>query len=156
MIPWAIAACFVISTGALWMERNALQKDRAALIEELHSAKGRDNLTKIKVTALSPQVDTYAKATAVVAWDADQQRGILKLTNVPKPESGKDYQLWIMDPKYPKPISAGVIPVEAEGVARVPFQPEKQISKAENFAISVEQAGGAPEAQGPIILLGSK
>jgi len=156
IIPWAIAACFAISTGALWMERNALQKDRGALIEELHASKERDNLAKVKIAALSSQMDAYAKASAVIVWDPEKQRGVVKLANVPKPEAGKDYQLWVIDPKYPKPVNGGVVPVDADGIARVSFQPDKPISKADNFAISVEQAGGVPEGKGPIILLGSK
>ncbi|HSI13506.1 MAG TPA: anti-sigma factor [Chthoniobacter sp.] len=154
VIPWAIAACFVISTTALWMERSALQKDRDALLTEVGDLRNRDNLAKVKIAALAAQVDAYAKATAVIVWDPEKQRGIIKLTNVPKPEAGKDYQLWVIDPKYPKPVNGGVVPVNADGVARVAFQPDQPISKADNFAISVEQAGGVPVGKGPIVLLG--
>lgn len=156
LIPWAIAACFAISTTALWMERSALQKDRDSLIGELHIAQERDNFAKVKIAALSAQVDAYAKATAVIVWDPEKQRGIIKLANVPKAEPGKDYQLWVIDPKYPKPVNGGVVPVGADGIARVAFHPDQPISKADNFAISVEQAGGVPVGQGPIVLLGGK
>lgn len=154
LIPWAIAAAFAISTTALWMERSALQKDRDALIGELHIAQERDNFAKVKIAALSAQVDAYAKATAVIVWDPEKQRGIIKLANVPKAEPGKDYQLWVIDPKYPKPVNGGVVPVGADGIARVAFHPDQPISKADNFAISVEQAGGVPVGKGPIVLLG--
>lgn len=153
-IPWTIAACFVISTGALWLERGALQKDRDALLSEIGDLRNRDNLSKVKIAALSAQVEAYAKATAVIVWDPEKQRGIIKLANVPKPEPGKDYQLWVIDPKYPNPVNGGLVPVNADGIARVAFQPDKPISKADNFAISVEPAGGVPVATGPIVLLG--
>jgi anti-sigma-K factor RskA len=110
---------------------------------------------KVKIAALSAQVDAYAKTTAVIVWDPDKQRGVVKLTNVPKPEPGKDYQLWVMDPKYPQPVSGGLVPVTEEGIARVAFQPDKPISKADKFAISVEPAGGVPKPTGQIVLLGS-
>lgn len=154
LIPWAIAAGLAISTAALWMERGALQKDRDALLIEVKDLHNRDNLAKVKIAALSAQVDAYAKATAVIVWDPEKQRGVVKLAHVPRPEAGKDYQLWVIDPKYPQPVSGGLVPVNEEGIARVAFQPDKPISKADNFAISIEPSGGVPVATGPIVLLG--
>ena len=52
------------------------------------------------------------------------------------------------------PALAGLVPVNAEGIARVSFAPDHPISKADKFAISVEPAGGVPKATGPIVLLG--
>jgi len=80
--------------------------------------------------------------------------GVLKLTNVPQAGAGKDYQLWVIDPKYPAPVSGGLVPVNAEGIARVSFAPDRPISRADKFAISLEPAGGVPKATGPIVLLG--
>ncbi len=122
--------------------------------KELREARQRDVLSKVKIATLAAQVDAYAKVGATVVWDPEKQRGVLKLTNVPQPESGKDYQLWVIDPKYPSPVSGGVVPVGADGIARVSFTPEQPIRKAEKFAISVEPAGGVPKATGPIVFLG--
>ncbi len=154
LLPWALAAGFAITTAALWMERSQLQQERVALLNEAHELRERDTLSKVKIATLSAQVETYAKASAVIVWDAEKQRGVIKLANVPQPASGKEYQLWVIDPKYPKPVSGGLVPVNEEGLARVSFEPEKPISKADKFAISVEPAGGVPEATGPIVLLG--
>ena len=108
----------------------------------------------MKIALLSAQVDAYAKTSAVIVWDPQKQRGVVKLANAPRPEPGKDYQLWVIDPKYPQPVSGGLVAVNAEGMARVTFEPTLPISKADKFAISVEPAGGVPKATGPIILLG--
>lgn len=154
ILPWALAAGFAITTAALWMERSQLREERVVLLNEAHELRERDTLSKVKIATLSAQVDAYARASAVIVWDAEKQRGVLKLANVPRPASGKDYQLWVIDPKYPKPVSGGLVPVNEEGLARVSFEPDKPISKADKFAISVEPAGGVPEATGPIVLLG--
>jgi anti-sigma-K factor RskA len=137
------------------MERNQWQLETADLKAQIHDLALRDNLAKVKIATLSAQVDAYAKASAVIVWDPQKQRGVVKLANVPRPESGKDYQLWVIDSKNPQqPVSGGVVPVDAEGMARTSFEPAQSVSKAEKFAISVEPAGGVRQATGPIILLG--
>ncbi|MEI9897427.1 MAG: anti-sigma factor [Chthoniobacter sp.] len=154
ILPWALAAGFAITTASLWMERGTLQQDRLALIQEAKEARERDAFAKMKIATLSSQVEAYAKATAVIVWDPDKQHGVVKLTHVPPPGDGKDYQLWVIDPKYAAPVNGGLVPVNAEGIARVSFSPDQPISKADKFAISVEPAGGVPKATGPIVLLG--
>ncbi|MEP6671283.1 MAG: anti-sigma factor [Chthoniobacter sp.] len=154
LLPWALAAGFAITTAALWMERGSLQQDRTALLQEARELRNRDFLAKVKIATLSAQVDAYSKATAVIVWDAEKQHGVVKLNNVPPAGAGKDYQLWVIDPKYPAPVNGGLVPVNAEGIARVSFSPDQPISKADKFAISLEPAGGVPKATGPIVLLG--
>jgi anti-sigma-K factor RskA len=155
LIPWAIAAGFAITTGAMWMERDQLRKETVELRKDLQAAHQRDEFSKIRIASLTSQVDAYSKATAAIVWDAEKQRGIVKLANIPPAAAGKDYQLWVIDPKYPSPVSGGVVPVGADGIARVAFTPDQPIKKADKFAISVEPAGGVPQATGPIVFLGN-
>ncbi|EDY17157.1 conserved hypothetical protein [Chthoniobacter flavus Ellin428] len=155
LLPWALAAGFAISTAAFWVERGQLQQDRDALLQDRKEWQARDTLAKVKIATLSAQVEAYAKASAVIVWDPERQRGVLKLANIPQPASGKDYQLWVIDPKYPQPVSGGIVTVDAGGLAHVFFEPKKPISKSDKFAISVEPAGGMPEPTGPIVLLSS-
>jgi anti-sigma-K factor RskA len=154
LLPWALAAGFAITTGALWMERSGLQQETAGLIRDLHDLRTEDTLKKMQIATLSAQVDAYAKATAVIVWDEKNQRGVLKLANVPPPAAGKDYQLWVIDPKYPQPVSGGVVPVDQDGLSRVSFTPDQPIRKADKFAISVEPTGGVPKPTGQIVFLG--
>jgi len=153
LLPWALAAGFAITTAAMWMERDQLRKETAELRKDLVESRNRDILSKIKIATLTAQVDAYSKASAAIVWDAEKQRGVLKLANIPRPESGKDYQLWVIDPKYPNPVNGGVVPVGEDGVARVAFTPDQPIHKADKFAISVEPTGGVPKATGPIVFL---
>ena len=153
-LPWAVAAGFAITTAALWLERDELSKQVGDLRGEALALRTRDALAKVKIATLAAQNEAYAKGVAVVVWDAEKQQGIVKLANFPSIAAGHDYQLWIIDPKYPQPVSAGVVPVGADGIARVAFTPEHLIRSAEKFAISIERAGGAPAPGGPIVLLG--
>ena len=154
-LPWAVAAGLAVTTAALWSERDGLAKEVVALRNEALALRTRDVLAKVKIATLAAQNEAYAKGVAVVVWDAEKQQGIVKLANIPGIAAGKDYQLWIIDPKYPQPVSAGVVPVGADGFARVAFTPEHLIRSAEKFAISIERAGGAPAPGGPIVLLGN-
>ena len=176
ILPWALAAGFALTTGALWFERDQLRTDSsnlrqdaiglrekaelnkgriAALTKEVESLKNRDQLAQVRIATLAAQLDIYKSATAVVVWDPEKQRGVVRLANLPRPEAGKDYQLWVIDPKYPKPVSGGVVPTDPEGSARVAFTATEPIEKADKFAISVEPAGGSPSATGPIVFLGN-
>jgi anti-sigma-K factor RskA len=130
--------------AVLEAQAGSLTAQSAQLQQKLDDFKKRDALAEVRIATLSAQVNALTKASAVIVWDADQQRGILKLANLPKADSGKDYQLWVIDPKYNSPVSAGVITVGAGGTAYVSFSPTKPISAANKFAISLERAGGSP------------
>lgn len=155
VLPWILAAGFAITTAALWFERNTLSRETESLIAEASELRNRDALAKVRIVPLTAQVDAYAKSSVIIVWDPQQQRGIVKLANFPPAENGKDYQLWVIDPKYPNPVNGGVLPVGEDGTARVSFVPDQPVRKVEKFAISVEPAGGVQRATGPIVLLGN-
>lgn len=154
ILPWALAASFAISTAAFWYERNELRKENAGLLAESVELRNRDALARMRISTLTAQVESYAKASAVIVWDPQKQRGVVKLANLPRPEAGKDYQLWVIDPKYPNPVDGGILPVSEDGTGRVAFIPHQPVKKADKFAISIEPAGGVPKATGPIVLVG--
>lgn len=176
ILPWALAAGFAITTVALWFERDQLRKDSANLRQdaialrektekskariadlskEVEGLKNRDALAQVRLATLSAQVDAYKNGKVLIAWDPEKQRGIVQFTNLPRPEAGKDYQLWVIDPKYPKPVSGGVVPTNPDGSANIAFKTVEPIEKADKFAVSVEPAGGVPSATGPIVFLGN-
>ena len=146
-LPWGLAAGFALATAALWLERDQWRGEALEL-------RNRDAFSQVRIATLSAQVEAYSASRAVVVWDPEKQRGMIQFAKVPRPASGKDYQLWVIDPKYPKPISGGIVPVGADGVARVSFTTDQPVRRADKFAISVEPAGGMPVATGPIVLLG--
>jgi len=56
----------------------------------------------------------------------------------------RDYQLWVIDPKYATPVSAGVFQVDGQGGGRINFKPDKNIATAGKFAVTLEPKGGLP------------
>jgi anti-sigma-K factor RskA len=168
VLPWALAACLAIACVVLSLERTRLQKEteragqelqtlqqkNAGIEEELASLQKKNVLAEVKIATLKAQVAAYETASAVVVWDVNQKNGLLQLDKLPPPAPGKDYQLWVIDPKIPKPVSAGVLAVPNDGLIRTSFHAVAPIESAAAFAISVEKTGGAPEPQGQIILVG--
>jgi anti-sigma-K factor RskA len=124
--------------------------DQRARIADLEK---RDSLSKVRIALLSAQVAELAKASVVVVWDAEKQRGIIKLVDMPKPAPGKDYQLWVIDPRYSAPVSAGVLAIGNAASTVAYFKPNQVITSANTFAISIEKTGGASRPEGQIVLV---
>jgi anti-sigma-K factor RskA len=168
VIPWALAACLTIACVVLALDRAQVQKKteqagqelltlqqtNARVAEELGILQKRNVLAEIKIATLRAQVAAYATATAVVVWDKDQKHGVLQLDKLPPPAPGKDYQLWVIDPKIPQPVSAGVLKVANDGLIRTSFRTVTPVETASAFAISVEKTGGSPKPEGQVILVG--
>jgi anti-sigma-K factor RskA len=168
VVPWAIAACLAIGCVVLALERSrlqektgqmdrelvTLQRTNAQIGEELAILQKRNVLAQIKIATLKSQVAAYAAATAVVVWDKDHRKGVLQLDKLPPPAPGKDYQLWVIDPKITQPVSAGVLAVPNDGLIRTSFDTVTPVESAAAFAISVEKAGGSPKPEGQVILVG--
>jgi len=133
--------------------RDRLTGQIDTLTGEIRNLQARDNIAQLKIAALTSQVQAYAKVVAVAAWDAGSQKGLVHFDNLPPPAAGKDYQMWVIDPKYPAPVSAHVLDVGRGGVVNLTFQPDKPISSADKFAVSVERKGGSPTPQGQIVLI---
>jgi anti-sigma-K factor RskA len=146
-IPWAIAACLALTCAYLIAERGGLRK-RITRLEK------RDFLSQIQIASLRSQVKNAPDANAVVVWDERKQRGVLKVTKLPRNAADRDYQLWLVDPRYKDPVDGGVFHVANNGSLRVPFQPASPVREATGFAISLERKGGVTKAEGPIVLLG--
>ena len=111
-------------------------------------------LAQIQIASLSSKLKSAPDANAVVVWDEKKQKGILKVTELPRNEANRDYQLWLVDPRYKNPVDGGVFHVSNKGELSVPFQPATQVRGAKGFAISLERKGGVTKAEGPIVLLG--
>lgn len=147
-LPWAIAALLLLGCGWLYFNQQQLQR-------ELAQERASSRVTQATVVALAPTPNGTAKSKAVVAWDAERQSGVIKITGLPTLSANKDYQLWAVDADHKDPVSAGVVRVDADGIARVEFRPVSTTLHVKAFAISVERAGGAEKKEGPIVLLGS-
>jgi len=129
---------------------SALQAEIDGLHHQVADLQARDALSEIKIATLASQLKDDPKALAVIVWDGGAQKGILQTYFMPNAQPDEDYQLWIIDPDYKTPVSAGVF--NPEQGSR--FQPIHRVSKAEKFAISLEKKGGSETPQGPIVLVG--
>jgi anti-sigma-K factor RskA len=161
-IPWALAACLavlcaVLAAGRIQAERNLadLRTEAARSQKELVDLRRQDLLSQIKIAMLQARVDAYARTRAVVVWDAAKKAGLVQFDDLPAPQPGKNYQLWVIDPKSPPPVSAGVVPPSESGLIKANFIPVRPVEAASAFAVSIENLGGSQTPQGQIILVGS-
>ncbi len=147
-IPWAIAAMLIVFCGILAL-------DRARLERELADIRAADPLMQTTFFTLAPSAPAPADAKATVAWQPGRQSGVIRISNLPAPQPGRDYQLWAVDAAHKDPISAGVIRVDKNGVAQIRFKPVERAEQVKAFAVSLEREGGVPKKEGPILLAGT-
>jgi len=147
-VPWAIAAALAVFCGLLALDHLRLQR-------QLADIRAVDPLMQTTFYALAPSAPAPADAKATVAWQPGSQSGVIRISNLPAPEPGKDYQLWAVDAEHKDPISAGIVRVDKNGVAQIRFKPVEKAEHVKAFAISLEREGGVPKKEGPILLVGS-
>lgn len=121
-----------------------LQKEPAA-------PEQRSRVSDVQVATLRSKWRLAPLASATVVWDREKQEGILRTFDVPPTPTGRDYQLWLIDPSHPQPVDAGIFSVGKDGAAEIVFHPKVRISSAKAFAISLERKGGVPNVAGPIV-----
>ena len=132
---------------------SGLKDERVALQKRVDDLRQRDALSQVQIATLKVRVKTYAKVAAYVVWDAAAQQGLMRFDNLPEAGAGRDYQMWVIDPRYDDPVSAGIFTTGSGGELAVKFKPARPIAQAEKFAVSVEQKGGATKPLGQIILM---
>lgn len=134
-------------------ERLAATDTQLSELREKLQAQG--DLAQFKIATLASLAGNSPEALAVAVWNPTTQEGILRVDHLPALASNQDYQLWVIDPAYPIPVDGGVFTVDpATGHARINFRPNKPVTNATKFAVSLERKGGVPKAEGPIVLLG--
>jgi anti-sigma-K factor RskA len=163
-IAWAVAAALaVLSLAFLWQSTSlrsqlaaqARRIDQLTTSAELARAESADlrvavarlresnRLANFRIALLDSLLAGAPKAIAVSVWDNDRQDGVFIVRNLKPLPSDKDYQLWIIDPKYPSPVDAGVFQVDAKGNVRREFRARMPIQTANQFAVTIEHKGGA-------------
>lgn len=148
-MPYAIAACLMFLGIYQARQIFALKARLQVVSEDAGRLRESNALMGLRLTALEAKDASYGSAKVMVAWDAYQHRGVISLQNLPQPQPGHDYQLWVLDPNAEAPISAGVIPAEA--ISRS-FTVRPLSMGSPGFAISLEPLGGRPSPTGPILL----
>ena len=146
-LPWAIAAVLVLFCGALAV-------DQARLRRELAEVRATDALAQMNVVTLTSPDPGHENVKVAVAWEPQQQRGVITVAGMAPAGPGRDYQLWAVDANHPDPINAGIIHIDPDGSARVRFRPDQNATQIKAFAISLEREGGVPKREGPIVMIG--
>jgi len=148
-LPWAMAAGFAVMAGMLYA-------DRAKMKEQIVALQNNNDVCQMQVSMLGSMGGNAQKGVAVIVWDSSTQTGVLKGENMPRPAANEDYQLWVVDDKYPQPVNAGVFSVDEKGVARVTFKPAQHTSSTK-FAVSIEPKGGVQQHdKGPIVMMSTE
>ena len=116
--------------------------------------KAEGDLAHFKIAALASMLGNSPAAVAVTVWDPTQEEGVLAVSKLPALAAAMDYQLWVIDPQYPTPVSGGVFTVDpVTGEAHVVFRANRPVKSIAKFAVSLERKGGVPKPEGPIVLL---
>ncbi len=149
LIPFAIAAALMLLGIYQLKQIMALKSELVATRADAARLRESNTFIGLRLATLeakdAAQNVVYASSKIMVAWDPYQHRGVVSMENLPAPPPGHDYQLWVLDPEAPAPVSAGVI--SASG----PFSARPIGTPAPGFAISLEPSGGSPLPTGPIL-----
>lgn len=180
-VPWLIAAAAILV--CLWLVRDREQlvaerttaSDRvtaltsradtaeqlrarcATALETLQSDLGprREALSLLqrsgtRVVALGPQPGVTS--TANLIWHPSTQRAFVLGTGLAAP-AGKDYELWVI--RGDKKIPAGLLHADASGALVATVDASLLGGAAPDaLAVTLEAAGGKPQPEGPIVLVG--
>jgi len=114
------------------------------LSQTVASLQSATKLADVRIALLSSLLSDDPKAVAVSLWDNQQQSGVFVVQNLKPLPADRDYQLWVIDPKYKIPVSAGVFQVDNSGNVRLHFKADKAIVTADKFAVTLEPKGGLP------------
>lgn len=125
---------------------SSMTEQLAALDRQL---KAEGDLAKFKISTLVSLAGNTPQALAVAVWNPAKQEGILSVDKLPAAASDRDYELWVIDPQKPRPVSGGVFTVGVDGVARLQFRTEEPVQNIAKFAVSLEKKGGAAPHGGP-------
>ncbi len=103
-------------------------------------------MASLKGTDISPQSYT------TVYWDTTTHDVFLLVNNLPKPASGKQYQVWAL--LNNQPIDLGLIDNDYFVKQNRLLIKAKNVQQAEAFAITLEDTGGNPTPKGKIYVVG--
>jgi anti-sigma-K factor RskA len=150
--PYVVAACLMVIgvTEAaeifhLSAAKRALAAQMAVTTAEAEHLRSSLALEDLQVRLLEARDPAYAAASVVVAWDAHQHHGAVSLHNLAAAPAGHAYQLWVLDPTAPAPISAGVV------TGGRSFDSPTVSAPKPGFALSLENAGGSATLTGEIL-----
>lgn len=124
------------------------------LTADFEALKKQEQESQIQIATLQSKVWEYRRSEMLVVWDQKRSQGVVVLEKMPKVESDKDYQLWVVDPSKPAPVSAGVVTVDSKGSVKTSFKPVEAVTGEAKFALSIEKKGGVQKSEGQLLMVG--
>lgn len=160
----AAAEAALRAQAAQWtQEKAALERQlaaRAADVQALQEAlakvlaENKERLGPLRIILLRPTAEAPPQAGGALVWDGPAERGLLQVDNLGPPPADRNHQLWLHDPQYPVPISAGVLPAASGTAVRFAFKPLFPIAQLSRVTLTVERSGGTDKPQGTVLLEG--
>lgn len=158
------AACLILAFGNYWFwqkagefraERDAVQQTLREVEAELSAKEWIPKMVTAPGTdcydlALTGSIDAPLNGTACFAKESGAAVVLLAELH---PPSGREYELWVL--RGSVPTSLGVIKADDEGRAAIRLDTIPDASAITAFAVSLEPAGGSPEAAptGPVVMV---
>jgi anti-sigma-K factor RskA len=130
---------------------STLEAEKNHLSVRVAALEGSNPLDEVKAITFASQPGAPRNGAVSALWDARRQTGVLDLSKLPAPAADKDYQLWILTPDSPAPISAGVVSTAS---TQANFRAPRPFPQVAALAISLEPKGGSDSPRGPVIFVG--
>ena len=156
---WAAAAVFVMGAVFTAIETRQLQRELAALNEQLEQQRARSqeleaqkrSYEQLRVIVSDPTRELSLKPApaakelpAIRAYWKEGTGVVLVADNVPAPPVGRTFQLWVI-PKSGSPASGGIFRPDRAGKLLVIAPTNFNLADAQALAITEEPAGGRPQ-----------
>lgn len=137
------------SVAAVQDSVSALQTARATLAarDEL-----LERLTGPQTVVVSLAASGGPAASALMFWNRASNTWTMYARNMPAPEPGKTYELWLVTPTAK--IPAGTFSPSASGTAVVEATYALDPDALRAVAVTEEPAGGVPQPTGPVVIVG--
>ena len=132
----------------------ALRQELATLRQEhtqlasLVQVYGAPDVVRVDLRGTSPTVNATARAYVSL-----NQGLVFTAAGLPALPAGRVYQLWVIPPGAPAPISAGLVPVDPSGSAQMKLQLPPGISSIGTLAVTNEPgpAGSSGPTSTPLL-----
>jgi anti-sigma-K factor RskA len=172
LMVWLLAAAAVLLIVWLGFDRARLQDRMQASQDQLQSSQNEKSQCVAQLERMKSDADLRRAALALlgapgtrlitmtqngtaqanVIYHSGEKRAYLLGSNLSAP-SGKDYELWMI--RGDKKIPAGLLHADAAGVLISAVDPALLAEgPPDAMAVTLETAGGRPQPEGPIVLVG--
>ena len=108
--------------------------------------------TGSRVVSLVP-VGSAMGARGQLLWER-QGGGVLVVSGLPQPPTGRTYQLWLGSITLGNRISGGLLAVDSQGAGTLRVAPPRAPWSADIFGVTLERQGGAREPSDDLVLVG--